>query len=325
MLNGIERVFILLVMSAFISDMGYADEYPTQPITIVVGFGVGGSADRMARIMAPYISEELGQPVHVVNRLGAGTLLAANYVLAQPSDGYTIFASAFAPYLFTTILEGNARYKVTDFSFINAQWFDEDIIALSKRSRFEGMVDLLTEIRERPKTVRGAVVRGSAGHLMAKLLLEVNGIPETNLNLVTYNSGGMARAAVAGGVVDFIIVSAEGTESIREYIEPLAVVSNEQSNTWGVPPVNNVLTPLNVQVPILQGSIRGFAMTTEFKNAYPERFDKLANAMEKALQNDELKELLARVVIGGDWTGPDASDRIMRESFEVFSRYADSL
>ena len=56
------------------------DDYPTQPVTIVVGLGVGGSVDRMTRTMSAFIGEEFGQPVHVVNKKGAGTLLAANLV-----------------------------------------------------------------------------------------------------------------------------------------------------------------------------------------------------------------------------------------------------
>src|SRR5690606_5289522 len=97
-----KNILILLVvtLTGFFSGKSLSDTYPDRPITIVVGFGVGGSADRMARAMSTYISEELGQPVHVVNRLGAGTLLAANYVLNQPSDGYTVFVSSFAPYLY---------------------------------------------------------------------------------------------------------------------------------------------------------------------------------------------------------------------------------
>ena len=76
---------------------------------------------------------------------------------------------------------------------------------------------LLEAIRTRPKTVRVSVSSRSAGHLTVKLLLDIAGIPQDNLNLVTYSSGGAARAAVAGGIVDLIVISAPGTEAIREY------------------------------------------------------------------------------------------------------------
>src|SRR5690554_5948002 len=114
-----------------------ADDYPDRPIDLVVGFGTGGSADRMARAMSTYIAEELGVPVRVTNRPGAGTQVSANYLLSRPDDGYTVFASTFAPYLSNTILTGGAQYDIEDFSFVNFQWFDLDLIAANKDSGYE--------------------------------------------------------------------------------------------------------------------------------------------------------------------------------------------
>ena len=302
-----------------------ADEYPNKPVTFVVGFGVGGSADRMTRAMSSYIAEQLGQPVRVINKKGAGTLLAANYLLGKPNDGYTVFASAFSPYLSNTILEGNANYTIEDFAYLNFQWFDEDLIALYKGSKYKDLPELLRTIRAKPKTVKAAVVRGSAGHLMARLLLEVSGIPQDALNLVTYNSGGKARAAVAGGVVDFILISAKGCEGIREYIRPLAIVSEQPSKSWKAPSLNEAMAPMNIEVPVLPGSIRGYATTAAFKRNYPKRFEKLANAIRAALKNPQLKDLLEQSSIGGQWTGPDKSDDIMRATFDVFIQYSHLL
>jgi putative tricarboxylic transport membrane protein len=298
------------------------DDFPDRPVTFVVAFGVGGSADRMTRTMSPFIGEALGQPVQVINREGAGTLLGANYVLDQPHDGYTVLASGFSPYLSNTILEGNAEYTIDDFAYLNFQWFDEDLIAVNADTPYKTLPGLLEDIRAHPKTVKAAVVRGSGGHLMARLLLELFGIPQENLNLVTYNGGGLARAAVAGGVVDFIVISAPGTESISEYIRPLAIFSHERSPEWDVPTLNEAMAPTGIRVPILPGSIRGFATSAELRRAHPERFDKLASAIEAALANPRLIELLDHGSIGRRWIGPDASERTMRETFEIFEDYS---
>jgi tripartite-type tricarboxylate transporter receptor subunit TctC len=276
----------------------------------------------MARAMSRQLAEELGQPVRVINKKGAGTLLGANYVLGRPHDGYTLFASTFSPYLINTILEGNADYGIEDFAYLNFQWFDEDLIALNKDSELKSLPELLEAIRAKPKTIKASVVRGSAGHLMAKLLLEVNGIPQENLNLVTYNSGGMARAAVAGGVVDFIFISAEGSESIREYLRPLAIVSDQRNPHWDVPTINEALRPLGVETPVLPGSVRGFATSAEFKRTYPERFERLSSAIQKALENEELQVLLDDASIGGRWVGPEKAADIVRSSFETFKNYS---
>src|SRR3546814_16022467 len=63
-----------------------AQDYPTRPVTFVVGFGVGGSADRTARAIAQFLPQAIGQPVPVRNRSGAGGQLAATYVLQQPAE-----------------------------------------------------------------------------------------------------------------------------------------------------------------------------------------------------------------------------------------------
>jgi len=314
-----------LTLSILLPHAAMADNYPKKPINFVVGFGVGGSADRMTRAMSSFVSEELGQPVKVINKKGAGTQIAANYVLNRPDDGYTVFASTFAPYLPNTILKGNASYTVNDFSYMNFQWFDYELIAVNKDTEYQDLESLISAIKEKPKAVKAAVVQGSGGHLMAKLLLENNGIPQENLNLVTFNSGGKARSAVAGGQVDFIIISAQGSESIREFLRPVAVVRDNESDRWDAPTVNEALKPLGTSVPVLTGSMRGFAVTNEFKNKYPERYKKLAQAFESALARKDVQKFLKSSEIGGAWVGPNRSTELMVQNYETFKKYKHLL
>lgn len=298
-----------------------AEDFPSKPFTVVAGFGVGGSIDRMSRAMSSFLATELGQPVQVINKKGAGTLLASNYVLRRPHDGYTIYASG-SPYIQNTIVQGNADFTIDDFAYLNMQWFDEDLFALSKRSKYKNMLEVIEAIRNKPKTVRASVVRGAGGHLMVKLMLESLGIPQENLNLVVYNSGGQARAAVAGGVVDFIAVSAKGCESIKEYLNPQAVVSDQPNEEWGVPTLNQVLAPTGMTVPVLPGSVRGFATSAQFKKDHPDRFKKLVDAFENTLANEDLQRLLDQGDIGRRWIGPEQSTTVMKTNFDLISKYS---
>ncbi len=316
-------IAIIIAISLLTSIKVIADDnYPNKPINFVVGFGVGGSADRMTRSMSSFIGDELGEPIKVVNKKGAGTQIAANYILNRPGDGYTVFSSAFAPYLANTILKGNAGYTIDDFTYINFQWFDFDLIAVNKDTEFTSLEQLLTKIRNEPKAVRASVVQGSAGHLMVRLLLDVNNIPQENLALVTYSSGGKARSAVAGGQVDFIVISAQGSEGVREFLRPLAVVREERSDKWDAPAVNEALQPLKTTVPILPGSMRGFAVSTEFKQKHPERFEKLTMAMQNTLARKDVQKFLRRSEIGGVWVGPEKSTELMNQNFEIFKKYS---
>ena len=302
-----------------------ADDYPSKPVNMVVGFGVGGSADRMTRAMSSFIGDELGEPIKVINKKGAGTQIAANYVLKRPGDGYTVFASTFAPYLTNTILNGDASYTIEDFTYINFQWFDFDLIALKKDSQFNDLEEVLEKIRSEPKAVKAAVVQGSAGHLMIRILLDANNIPQENLALVTYNGGGKARAAIAGGQVDLIAISAQGSEGIREFLKPIAVVSDERSDKWDAPTVNDALKGLSITVPVLPGSMRGFAVSTEFKQKYPERFDKLSLAFQNTLTRKDVQKFLKSSDIGGVWVGSEKANELMKGNYEVFEEYAHLL
>src|SRR5262249_49853531 len=67
-----------------------AQSYPTRPVRLILGFPAGGSTDLVARIMAAWLTERLGQSVVVENKPGGGTNLAAQAAINSPPDGYTL-------------------------------------------------------------------------------------------------------------------------------------------------------------------------------------------------------------------------------------------
>src|SRR5438477_11670377 len=73
-----------------VSRFACAQAWPTKPIKLIIGFPPGGGADTVARIMGPWLSERLGQPVIIENRPGASTNIAAQAVINSPPDGYTL-------------------------------------------------------------------------------------------------------------------------------------------------------------------------------------------------------------------------------------------
>ena len=80
---------ILCLSQGFIS-FAYADEFPTRPIRILVGFGAGGSVDLVARLIADQLSMRLGQQVYVENRPGGGSVIATEALIQANPDGYTL-------------------------------------------------------------------------------------------------------------------------------------------------------------------------------------------------------------------------------------------
>lgn len=298
--------------------------WPTRPITFICGFGPGGSADRLARGLAQFLGPELGQPITVVNRPGAGGQVAATFIRSQPDDGYTLLATAISPYLQNSIIHTRAPYTLDDFAFINGQWSDWELIAARKGLGIDSLAGLLTSIRDNPGKHSVSVVPSSGGQINVYILLDALSIPARNLRIVTYDSGGAARTAAAGGQVDFTILGGEGSAGVRELIDPLAVINDTRVPGWeNVPTVNEALKPLNAEIPILSGSIRGLAARASFRTSHPDRWGKLVSAYERTLKNPEARAYFARNNIGMDWLGPERTTQVMKQTLEIIARYKD--
>src|SRR5262245_36296388 len=88
------RRFLHLALGAVslsaVSRRARAQAYPTRPVRWIIGFPPGGGADTVARIVAPWLSERLGQQVIIENRPGASTNIAVQAVVNSPPDGYTL-------------------------------------------------------------------------------------------------------------------------------------------------------------------------------------------------------------------------------------------
>ncbi len=312
---------LLLIMLLSVINSFATDEYPSRPITLVVGYGVGGSSDRMTRAMSSFISEELGQPVKVINKKGAATLIGLNYVLKKPADGYTIYSGAVSPYMGAHIMTGKANFTMDDWDIINIQWPDYTLYAAGKDSPYKSLAEVLTAIKENPGKVSAAAMQNSVGLLTLKLMLKKLGIPEKNLNLVTYTSGGKARSAVAGGSVDIIAIAAEGCLGIKEYLVPLAIGRIERDKVWNAPALNDALKSLGITVPILSDAARGYAVPAKLKQDYPERYEKIVAALKSILERKDVKKFLKGSNIGFDWIGPEAATRIVKETSAAFMEH----
>src|SRR4051812_16091024 len=116
---GIKTVFAVLFCLAAQPAPLHAQEWPTKPIRIVVGFGAGGGTDIAARIIAQALSEAFGQAVVVENRAGAGGTSAAEMVARSPKDGYTALMMSNA-HAVSAAMYSTLRYDpITDFQMVS--------------------------------------------------------------------------------------------------------------------------------------------------------------------------------------------------------------
>lgn len=310
---------LLVANTASAQDQSYAPG----SLEIIVPFNAGGSADRMSRAIARFLPEELGVPVTVLNRPGGSGALGHTYFLQQPDDGSNALVTPATPYLITNILREQGQLDWDAFHFINGQWQDYYVLLVNKDQPFQTAEDLIAFIRDNPGEASSAIINGDGGHLLQLILMDRMGLPEDAITFVSYDGGAPMRSALAGNQVTFSLISALGSEVIRDDVRPLAVVLDETGETWDAPTMNEVLKAFDVELPVLSADLRTFTVSTEFAENEPETYEQLVAAYKRMLDRDDFKAFIEEGAIGGQWMGPEKTQESLDDSFEVFTQYVD--
>lgn len=173
-LNRRQLALLGLGYVALSSDLASAQSnYPTQTIKVVVPFTAGTGMDTIARVVAPKLSERLGQPVVVQNQPGASGNIGADTVAKSTPDGHTILMGA------NTMLMASQMYKnvgfdpVKDFTPVTMAAYGSLMLVAHPKTGFKSLADLVKEARAKP----GAISFGSPGvgtpHHMAMELFKL--------------------------------------------------------------------------------------------------------------------------------------------------------
>jgi tripartite-type tricarboxylate transporter receptor subunit TctC len=176
-----------------------ADSYPSRPIRLVVGFGPGGPTDIPARFIADKLGAALGQPVVVENRLGAGGIVAAHDVLAQPRDGYTLLLCTHFDATNTAVYR-NAGYQLSDLGPISliAKYYYG--LAVTNSIPADDFASFVAYAKAHPGEVTYATVgAASAQEIMARQLQKLTGVTMTRL---PFRGGSQVVEELMAGRVD---------------------------------------------------------------------------------------------------------------------------
>ncbi|MGC1444389.1 MAG: tripartite tricarboxylate transporter substrate binding protein [Xanthobacteraceae bacterium] len=195
-------VAVMAASSAFAAPDAMADDYPARPIRIVVGFTAGGPTDIPIRFLADKLGNELGKPVVVENKPGAGSMLATYDMLNQPRDGYTLLACTYFDPV-NTLLYKDAHYKVSDIAPVSLIARYDYAIAVSNNNPAKTFAELVQYGKANPgKLNYGHLGIGSSQNLVAKRLEKVTGISMTG---IPYKGAADALHEVASGRLDLFV------------------------------------------------------------------------------------------------------------------------
>ena len=189
--------FVLIAL-CLLSQLTFAQAWPSRPIKFIVGFGPGGANDLVARVVAEGVAKQLGQSVIVENKPGAGSVLGADFVAKSAPDGYTFFVGA-GGVITNLMIKSSMPYKEGDLLPVGMLAISPSIIVASANSKINSLKDIF-ELAKDPKGINFSTAgTGSTPHFVAEMMkIKVGGRYE----IIPYKSGSEGMVAVISNQVD---------------------------------------------------------------------------------------------------------------------------
>ena len=283
--------------------IAYCQGYPSKPIRIVVPFAPGGNIDINARIIAPGLTEILGQPVIVENRSGAGGRIGSTVVAKSPPDGYTLLLGAPGTLVAQPVFHDDIEYQpLRDFVYTSRISLVASAVSVHPSLPVRSVKELIALSRARPgELLMGSAGQGSGGHLMGELFQSMAKVKFTH---VPYKGGVAASIDLVSGQIQlaFDQVSSSGPFIRAGKIRALAVTTPQRSK----------LLP---DVPTIDESgVRGYDYSTWTTLGIPaatpkEAVQKLRDAVDTVIAQPRTREAFEK--LGAE---------VVRNSPEEFTR-----
>ena len=192
-----------------------AQNFPSRPVTLTVGFAPGGGTDTAARIVAKKLSENIGQSVVVENKAGAGGNIAAQDIANAPPDGYKIHLTSVGPMSVAPAMTPNLTYDPRkDIAPITMGVVFPNVMVVHPGVPAKTLAEWVALAKKEPgKHTFGSSGIGGAGHLAGELF---NQAAKVDITHVPYKGGGPAMTDLLGGRIDMYIAV---PSTAQKYIE----------------------------------------------------------------------------------------------------------
>jgi tripartite-type tricarboxylate transporter receptor subunit TctC len=265
-----------------------AQSFPARAVTLTVGFAPGGGTDTAARIIAQKLSENIGQPVIVENKAGAGGNMAAQHIATAPSDGYTIHLTSVGPMTVAPHLVKDLTYDAKrDIAPITMGVVFPNVIVVHSGVPAKTLAEFAALAKRKPGQLTYASSGvGGAGHLAGELFKERAGI---DLLHVPYKGGGPAMTDLLGARIDMYV----GVPStVAPHVEAGKLRALATTGAKRVPTMPNVPT-------IAESGYPGFEATNWYAFVAPGKtpkdlLDFWNRELVKALNDPQVKVELAK-------------------------------
>ncbi|HET8746105.1 MAG TPA: tripartite tricarboxylate transporter substrate binding protein [Ramlibacter sp.] len=261
--------------------------FPTKPITIVVPFAAGGTTDILARVIGQALHKELGQPVIVDNRAGAGGNIGGALAAKAAPDGYTLFMGTVGTHAINQSLYKKMPFDpIKDFAPLTRVAMVPNLLVAHPSKPYKNVKELIAYAKANPGRVNfGSSGSGSSIHLSGELF---NALAKVDMVHVPYKGSAPAVSDLIGGQIDIMF---DNMPSAIQHVRagklvPLAVTTAKRS-----PELPNVPT-------IAEAGVPGYEATSWFGMLAPAATPapivaKLNDALVKVLAQPDVKKKLA--------------------------------
>jgi tripartite-type tricarboxylate transporter receptor subunit TctC len=262
-----------------------AEGYPTRPVTVIVPFPAGGASDVVARIVAQHMSKTLGEQLVIENVGGAGGTIGSGRVAAAHPDGYTLLAGSMGSHVAAPILTPGIKYSPSDFVPIGFTAGSPAIVVARKDFPANDLKEFIAYLKQRPgqvKQAHGGI--GASSHMACLLFNRTAGV---NPLAVAYRGTGPAMNDLIGGHVDYFCEQAVSVSGpvISGSVKAYAISADQR-----LAKLPNVPTAKEAGVDFKMDIWAGMFAP---KGTPKEIVDKLADALNKALDDREVSKRLA--------------------------------
>lgn len=286
-----------LVSAGMLAGRANAQDFPSKPIRIVLSYTPGGPTDMLSRLVAEKVSARLGQPITVESRAGANERVATQYVLGQPSDGYTILlvgpAHAVNPSLFTLPYDAQKQMKGLIY-LVNIP----PVLSTNPESGVQSIADLIRLAKQKPGEITYATAgNGTNNHLTMEHFSFLAGIEMQHIPL-------KGDAPVITEVLgNRVVIASKTLPGVLSHVKagrlrPLAVASRERA-----PQLPNVPTLVEQGLDVVTNTWFGYVVN---EGTPPEIVKKLNAEFQAALASADVRERL--ISVGMTPVGGSAED-----------------
>ena len=277
----------LLALQALVGG-AFAADYPARPIKLVVPYAPGGGADGVTRIVAKTMSENIGQPIVIDNKGGAGAIVGTDLVAKAEPDGYTLLLGQSGPISINPAVYKSLPYDpVKDLAPITMTNSYPYVLVVNAKLPVNSPQEFVALGKSKPGSMNyGTTGVGAANHLMTELFCRKAGLKMTH---IPYRGTALAVADLVAGQVTMV------------FGDPVSVLPHIQAGTLRALAVTSPQrSPVAPQVPTMaEGGFPDVEAVAWHGIFAPARtpqaiIDKLHAEIVRALQNPDIKELLSK-------------------------------